>query len=268
MKGKQVAAWLHKKWEQIAGQIFVDDANCLACGREIPRGGKDRLCKSCRAQTVRIGDDCCVKCGRSVRNESDYCIPCQHRPRAFARARSVYPYEGAAGLLVRKLKFSNARYLAKYMAAEMVDTLLDHEMWCDVVVPVPLSKQHRKRRGYNQAELLARVIAEKLKLPLDAEHLIKIRDTAEQAKLSGAEREDNVRGAYQVQDKFAFAGRRVLLIDDVMTTGATGDEIARILLQNGAKQVELLTYCSAKYRLPVEPQTDGTNISVIWEENL
>lgn len=244
--------------------VFADDANCLQCGREIPQNAASRLCDACAATAVAIGDRACLKCGRHMTDEADYCIPCQNHDRAFDFARSPYVYAGAPAKLVRSLKFGNRRYLAKYMARDMVDTVTQAGWTVDAVVPVPLSDAHRRKRGYNQAELLARPIACALGAPLDTTHLIKTRDTAEQARLRGSERSANVEGAYVATDSDAFRDKRVLLVDDVMTTGATAHEIAKVLRKCGAKAILLITYCSAKYRL----RTDAGGQQIYYTEDV
>ena len=117
---------------------------------------------------------------------------------------------------------------------------------------MPLSAKRKRKRGYNQAELIAEELSSRLKLPLIDGALVKTKENKSQAKLKRREREENVRGVYEVTAPEAFKGRRVLVVDDVMTTGATLGEVSRILYKAKARSVEALTYCSTRFVSPSE----------------
>ena len=151
-----------------------------------------------------------------------------------------------------RLKFGGRRYLAAFIAEAMVDRYLDCDFECDCVVAVPLSAKRKRKRGYNQAELIAEELSSRLKLPLIDGALVKTKENKSQAKLKRREREENVRGVYEVTAPEAFKGRRVLVVDDVMTTGATLGEVSRILYKAKARSVEALTYCSTRFVSPSE----------------
>ena len=236
----------------IAKTLFVDDCNCLLCGKELEEKNRSGLCLECLQRLPLNDKEICRKCGRVLANEADYCNTCQNNERYFNSARSVCVYKGEAVALVHGLKFGNKRYFAKYMANAMVDKYLDEGLDCDCVLAVPLSDKRRRARGYNQADLLAREISRELKLDYLDGVSVKIRDNEEQAKLGHAKREDNVKGAYAVKEKDALKGRRVLLVDDVLTTGATASEVARVLLKAKAKCVNVLTFASTKYKVASE----------------
>lgn len=238
--------------ERIAKTLFVDDCNCLLCDAEVfdkPRSG---LCPSCLAELPKNDGEICRKCGRKLANEADYCNTCQNNDRHFRSARSVCVYEDGAVELVHGLKFGGKRYFAKYMANLMVDKYLDEGLYCDSVAAVPLSAERKRKRGYNQADLLAREISQALKLDYLDGVVQKISDNEEQAKLGHAQREENVKGVYKVADKDAVKGRRILLVDDVLTTGATASEVANVLMKAKAKCVNVLTFASTKYKVPSE----------------
>lgn len=237
---------------RIAKTLFVDDCNCIICGEEKFGLGRSGICEECKAKMTVNDGEICRKCGRVLANEAEYCNTCQNNDRYFGVARSVYVYEGDAVKLVYGLKFGGKRYLAKYMAAEMIDKYLDEGFDCDCVVPVPLSAKRRRTRGYNQADLLAREISRALKLDYMDCAVVKTKDNREQVKLGFAGREENVKGAYAVTDKEAFKGRKVLLVDDVLTTGATASEVAKVILKAKAESVSVLTYASTKYKVSSE----------------
>lgn len=235
---------------RIAKTLFVDDCNCLLCGKELVEKTRSGLCPSCLAKLPLNDGEICRKCGRTLANEADYCNTCQNNDRYFDVARSVCVYEDGAIMLVHGLKFGNKRYFAPYIANMMADKYLDEKFDCDCVVAVPLSDKRKRKRGYNQSDLLAREISRALRLDYMKGVVVKTVDNEEQAKLGHLRREQNVKGVYKVSDAAAVKGRRVLVVDDVLTTGATASEVARVLLKAKAKSVSVLTFASTKYKVP------------------
>ena len=165
-------------------------------------------------------------------------------PPPFDRARAVAVYDDVARRLVHGLKYRDRLELARWMAGWMARAgaeLLDK---ADIVVPVPLHRRRLWWRRYNQSALLAHALAVKAGKPLANDVLIRIRATAQQVGLSAEERDRNVRGAFRMtaEGKPAIAGRRVLLVDDVYTTGATVRAGTRALIRAGAVGVDVLTF--------------------------
>ncbi len=244
---------LKEKFERLKNKIvktlFVDKYNCLACDMELPKTKRSGLCDQCEKSLSAIQQNYCHKCGRIQENEADYCITCMNYQRNFDFARSYCVYEGKAVDLVWGLKFGGKKYFAKYMANCMVDKFLDENMSGDLLIPVPLSRKRQKHRGYNQSQLLAKEISNQLKINCDCRSVVKVLDTPEQAKKVGKERELNVLNAYAVVDQHNIKGKNIILIDDVLTTGATTSEIAKVLYKAKAKSVCVLTFCSTRYKV-------------------
>ena len=240
---------LFRKWRS---KLYLDGPVCSACGKELLSHIRGGMCPECEKTSVKLGTDICGKCGRTLANEAEFCDTCIRNERAFVRARSCYVYEGAPKKFVYRLKFGGRRYLAAFIAEAMVDRYLDCDFECDCVVAVPLSAKRKRKRGYNQAELIAEELSSRLKLPLIDGALVKTKENKSQAKLKRREREENVRGVYEVTAPEAFKGRRVLVVDDVMTTGATLGEVSRVLYKAKARSVEALTYCSTRFVSPSE----------------
>lgn len=239
-------------FRRLRSKLYIDGPVCSACGKELVEHVRGGLCPDCEKTAVKLGTNICGKCGRVLANEAEFCDTCIRSERAFVRARSCYVYEGAPKRFVYRLKFGGRRYLAAFIAEAMVDRYLDCDFECDCVVAVPLSAKRKRKRGYNQAELIAEEVSRQLKLPLVSGALVKTKENKSQAKLTRREREDNVRDVYGVVSPDVFKGRRVLVVDDVMTTGATLGEVARILYKAKARSVEALTYCSTRYVSPSE----------------
>jgi len=173
------------------------------------------------------------------------CGACLARPPAFDAAIAGVDYGPPWNHLVTRFKFHDALDLGAVFADAIAAAAASRGAPLpELVLPVPLAAGRLRERGYNQAWLLARRIARRLGLFADAGSLVRLRDTAHQLALPPAARAGNVRGAFAVEPgrRAAIAGRRIAVVDDVMTTGSTGEEIARVLKQAGAAHVALWVF--------------------------
>jgi len=188
------------------------------------------------------------------------CRACQQKMYAFERARSYGIYDGPLVKAILLLKWERMEPLGEWFAerlAEMV-RLEAGLLTADVVVPVPLHRDRERQRGYNQASLISKPLARKLGLPHKAVLLMRTRPRPDKQVLSLEERWESVRGAFATRPGSQVDNKRVLLVDDVMTTGATLDACARALLESGAKSVLGLTVARAA-RNPL-PAPDSGNL--------
>lgn len=210
--------------------------SCGVCGAE---GGF--LCPACRRGLLVAAPPRCRRCWAP--SKRDVCENCQRTPLDGARA--AYLFEGGARSLVLGLKYRSLHALAEPMGELLAEAFLEEPLPVDLVAPVPLHSRRERIRGFNQAELLGRAVAGRAALELDIRSLRRMRSTPQQTRTDDRQRrETNVRGAFQCSP--AVAGRRVLLIDDVLTTGATLRECARTLREAGAASVWALTFCRAE----------------------
>ena len=190
----------------------------------------------------------CAACDQSLPHDSIFCAACAATvvllPRAYTDAAiAAAVYGGAVAAAIVRFKYSGRTDLARPLAHLMLP--LTAKLAVDVVVPVPLHGDRLRERGYNQAALLARPVAERLRRPFAPLALGRLRETAAQASLSACERRSNVADAFSVRQPRAVAGKRVLLVDDVRTTGATLAACATPLVAAGAKHVHFLTVAQA-----------------------
>jgi len=207
---------------------------CALCGR-----GGALLCGACAAVLPAASGRRCERCAMPV-HSGPVCRHCLEAPPAFASIRSAFVMEEGARRLVHELKYEGLTSLAEPMAALVVARC--GVPCADVVVPVPLHSSRGRSRGYNQSAALARRIAAAAGLPCDARAVRRIRDTAPLAHtMHRDERRAIVAGAF-AGDPRRVAGRRILLVDDVVTTGATLDACAAGLLAAGAREVRCLTF--------------------------
>ena len=245
---------MSSKFSRLLSFLFVAEHNCILCDRELPKPTRYRLCNSCYASLEVIGEKHCLKCGTMLFSEENYCLDCQNHEKHFDRAFSPVAYTDGAASLVTALKFRGKKHLAEPMAKWMIDRFLEEEIAADAVLPVPLHPNRKKERGYNQSELLAEVIAEGLRLPLDLTSVVREKDTLASSGLTGgrAAREENLKDAFKVLHGDKVKDKVVLVVDDVITTGTTSSELSRVLKKAGAKKVYVLTFASTRQKPPIQ----------------
>ncbi len=240
---------------RLAQAIYPLNFTCDICGTEIFGGN---LCRDC-LKTVTFNDaEVCPICGRKTAR-SEICMECKDRLPPFKKAVSPLVYEGGAINLIHKFKGGDGAYLKEYFA-DLICEKADKLPAPDYVIGVPMTKKDVKARGYNQSKLLAKSVALRLDKPFVKNAVIKIKETTGQKNLTRKEREKNLKGCFRVCGGVNLEGKSVLLIDDVMTTGATAGEICRILLEAKAREVNLATVCSVQYENKILPSATRKNL--------
>ena len=198
------------------------------------------LCDECVERLPRAEGRRCEVCWLPLRHDW-FCYACNEHPSSLTGLRSVFRYEGDVRRLVHAFKFGGRSCLAEALSQQLYEAYQQHGLDVDAVAAVPLTGVRRRTRGYNQAALLARNLSRWLDLPY-VEPLSRRGRAAPQAQSPSAEqRRANVHGAFAIRDAASIEGRRVLLIDDVATTGATLNACATALLDAGAASVHGLT---------------------------
>lgn len=211
------------------------------------------LCPDCAAGASRLVDPLCDRCGVPVPAGVARCVACRWHPPDYRAARAVFEYGGAVARVVLRLKYGREFHLAVRLGAAMA--AVAHEAGLTaagdggppVVVPVPLSPARLRARGYNQAALLARQVARRAALPWEPDALARVRDPGPQDRRTRADRLERIGGCFGVtrRGNRLLEGRRVLLVDDVITTGATASECARVLLAAGVDAVDVIAVARA-----------------------
>jgi competence protein ComFC len=213
---------------------------CEGCARGLDRN--ECFCATCAEELPRITGPHCRICSQpfygSIQGEFT-CANCEGRRFHFTTAVAAYRSRGVVRNLVHRFKYDGHLYLRRALAELLLHGLADdrlHAEPIDALVPVPLHPVRRRTRGFNQAEVLARALTSRCGIPT-ADLLRRIRATTTQTRLDREERMENLRGAFQLRHTAGVKGKRLLLIDDVLTTGSTLDECARVLCEAGAESV-------------------------------
>lgn len=202
----------------------------MVCGAA---SGESLLCPACDAALPRLAGPLCPLCAVPAADGTP-CGACQAAPPHFDATRAAFRYAFPVEHLVQELKYRHRLCCAGWLA----DALAAHveASGIDCLMPLPLSAARMKQRGFNQAQEIARPLARRLGLPLVSDAGIRVRDGAPQASLPWKERQANIRHAFECRAD--LTGRRIAVVDDVMTTGATLNEFARVLKLHGAARVE------------------------------
>lgn len=236
-------------WLKLA-DLLVYPSFCELCRCFLEKPGEKVICRECLSQLRPTLSAHCEVCGRFFEGagESHLCGACLRRTPPFARHRSYTKYEGMAKDVLLLFKYRGNEILGRHLAGLIAGALGgEDDLWdgVEAVIPVPLHPKKLRKRGYNQAAVLARQLAGLKGVSFLGNRLIKVRNNPAQTSLDAAGREANVRGAYLLRKPGSVNGRIVLLVDDVFTTGATIGECSRTLVRAGAKEVRAVTFAQA-----------------------
>jgi competence protein ComFC len=221
---------------------------CTICGSSIRAG--EYLCDQCETKAVRIVAPFCEKCSEPFEGAitgAFTCANCAHRTIYFNAAVAAYRGRGIVRQIIHEFKYARQIHL-RHLVARWLHAALDDERLCgrrfDVIVPVPLHPTRQRERGFNQASLLAELLSAQTSIPAKPV-LERIRYTTTQTALDRAERMENLHNAFRLRKNADVRGLRVLLVDDVLTTGSTLNECARVLKRAGAFSVHAATAARA-----------------------
>ena len=216
-------------------------SRCPVCDKVVPLWD-DGICSGCLKTVRYVKPPRCLKCGKSIEKESEeYCGDCQERRHLFKQGRALFYYKDVARAIYR-FKYSGRQEYAKVFGKEMAYYLGEYikEIQPDAIIPVPLYRRKERKRGYNQSVLLARVLGEELHIPVYERILIRSRDTKPLKFLNPEERLNNLKKAFILAEN-GVKLKRVIIIDDIYTTGSTIDAIAELLIERGIEEVYFVT---------------------------
>jgi len=238
--GNLVYRWL----EAIERKVLTP--TCIACNQCVAASTKD-LCEGCR-NDLHFNAHFCIRCAIPLAEESAACGMCLRLPPRYQISYCAFEYGYPIAEFVRKLKYGHSLSQAQVLGELLANYLHQYhrDAWPECIVPVPLSTQRYRERGFNQSIELGRVLEKHLRIPLRADLLQRTRHTVEQAGLSRRERRKNLRNAFRVGA--SRIPKHVALLDDVVTTGSTVNEIARTLRRTGVSTIEVWAVARAPLR--------------------
>ncbi len=225
----------------------------MLCGGEV--FDDSGICNQCTSLMPLNNGKTCIRCGASLAGQEEYCINCSNGNDNIDRAHSVYVYEGVVPRLIQSVKFHGRADCTEVFAHLLAELSRQRNLRYDIVCSVAMTNKSKKLRGYNQSKLLAQYYCDIMDVQY-CDALVKVKQTLPQEGLTRKQRRENLVRAFSAH-KDMVSGKRILLIDDVMTTGATLDSCAYALKRVGAISVVGLTVASGEYKLTME-DNDGS----------
>ena len=222
---------------------FIYPARCPVCDDVLP-AGMHGICAGCHTYIQYIREPRCMRCGKPLEEDEEFCGDCRDNRRSFESGRALFVYDGIMQESMARFKYSGRR---EYGAVYAEELYRHYGSWvkqtgAGMLVPVPVHPARYRRRGYNQAEIFANELSRLSGIPVDNRLLMRVKNTRPQKELNDKERVHNLNNAFQIMgDSVKY--RRVLLTDDIYTTGTTIDECAGVLKAGGVSNVYFLTVC-------------------------
>lgn len=218
---------------------------CTFCEEILPLTVDNLLCYDCKEDYPLIEDPVCKKCGKQLAHDDDCCLDCKNTEHLYEKGIALYPYEGTIKEALYRFKYGGrrkyAQFFAKNMYTKLKETTFIHEV--DLIIPVPVSKERLKQRGYNQAEEIAKYLSKISRIPYNKDILIRNKDTKPQSGFSPSQRAKNIKDAFKCTGQLMNKYKVILVIDDIYTTGSTIDECSKILKNSGAGKVYNCVVC-------------------------
>lgn len=225
---------------------MVYPRTCPVCSGIPPRG--EYVCEDCRVKLPYIKGPRCMKCSKPIlEKEEEYCYDCMKKKHSYVSGRAVWVYDDVMRESIARYKYKGSLEYAEFYGKEIADC---HGKWIkvhgDILVPVPLHKRKQRIRGYNQAEVLAKIIGEKLQIPVRSKGLYRSRDTLPQKELNDAERLKNLAKAFEADKEQFSPAEKVMLVDDIYTTGSTIEACTKALQKAGVREIYFISICIGK----------------------
>ncbi len=238
IQGNRLIAWLQKADRKLLDILYPP--RCPFCDRVTAT--QQEICLKCRTKIRKITEPLCKKCGKPLDNERmEYCMDCQKSQPAFVQGKALWIYEKKVKNSIYRFKYQNKREYAFVYAKELAETCGEwiRRKQIDLIVPVPLHKERKRSRGYNQAEILAKELGRYLGIPVSTKLLVRVKNTKPQKLLSAAERKNNLKKAFKTVENIVQLKhiRHILVVDDIYTTGSTLNSAALALMEAGVTEV-------------------------------
>lgn len=219
---------------------------CLGCEEILYQKDRDDgFCPECLKKVQWVSGSFCVKCGKQMKETTqEFCKDCKKKKHIFIENRALFVYRQPMKEAMYRFKYGNRRSYATYFGREFAKK---YGKWIaekdiEAIVPVPMYRRKERRRGYNQATLLAEALGREMGLPVEKDWVIRWKNSKPQKNLDDEERKNNLKNAFKIR-KSGVKLKKILLIDDIYTTGTTMDEVAKTLISDGVEAVYCLSVC-------------------------
>lgn len=233
-----------KIFKVLKNLLYPENIKCIVCNDDIFTNNAFCICENCLDSLKFLNGKICKICGDKIVGEGNLCERCTNNEyKDIKLARAVFEYNDVMKSLIHKLKYDNQKYLAKPLSEILYNYFVHNDEIndVDIIIPVPLNEKRMKQRGYNQTELLLQSFIQTNKVKVNV--VKRIKDTPSQTKLTKEERLNNLKDAFEILDKDIIKNKKILIVDDIFTTGATCQSLAKLLLKNKAKSIKCLTLC-------------------------
>ena len=244
---------------KVVGKLIKESIfprKCVFCGKTLGMKSygdvadfkiRDDLCPICREKAggMYVKEPACLKCGKEIDDEAqEYCYDCSVHSHLYNRGFAVFKYNNEVKDAVYALKYKGCKIYGEFFGNEMADRYGNEikRIKPQAVIPVPVHKTRKKKRGYNQAEVIAKQLSDRLGIPMDSEALFRVAPTKPQKELNKVLRRKNVEKAFKVSQN-VVEYKKVILVDDIYTTGATIDACAAVMRQAGVKEIYYISIC-------------------------
>ena len=251
---------IKKVWNELLDLVYPPSLYCISCGKIIDDSRPYSLCNECMAAISWTTERHCSKCGRPLaeNDPGTLCFGCAGREKAgrpfsFDKGHSCAGYGAAAQSVIFALKYGGRSDIGDILGEVLYDRMSSEyggdtlsEIY-DLMIPVPIHRDRKEKRGYNHADLIGRSFAARAGISYEPELLVRTKVTAPMKGLSPDQRSENIRGAFELRKhrRKQAEGASILLVDDIFTTGATIDEAARTLKECGALRVDFISFAAA-----------------------
>lgn len=236
--------------QKVLDGVFPGNIYCLCCGSIIDNSRKYSLCDKCIRRFTWVGARTCENCGKILpeRYSHTICPDCRQIAHSFDRGFTCAAYGLYERMIMMDYKYSDKSYIGRIIGEILYDRMKWESIEYDFIVPIPVHKARLAKRGYNQAELMAKFFARLAKKPVRSNILRRDKETLPMRGLGAGERRENMRNAFSIisANTDILASANVLLIDDIYTTGSTLDSAASTLKEAGAKRVYTLTFAAGE----------------------
>ncbi|MDD5492540.1 MAG: ComF family protein [bacterium] len=213
---------------------------CEVCRKQLPLSAGARICPGCHKKILEIGDYYCRKCGKAIQIDTSFCVDCSGQDLLYYDSiRAAGIYQGVLREAIQAFKYNSRSCLGRELGEFMLNSYRKHFSLTtiDTLIPVPLHKKQFAKRQYNQSAVLAGNLSKAIGIPVSPQALSRTRETRPQYTLNKQERAKNIKNAFRVKEGTQLPGAKVLVIDDICTTGSTINECARVLKQAGVMEV-------------------------------